>query len=613
MKTRTRRGLYAPELLEARIAPATFIVTSLLDPTDAGNMTLRDAIGQANGNPGADTIVFKLPNPTVPGTITLDPILGGEIPITGPLTIKGPGIDLLTISGSDMIRIFNIDDGNIDPAVLSPTTISGLTLTDGFSATAGGAICSAEPLTLKNVVVRSSYASSYGGGIFVRTDGKISITGSRIVHNEALNNAGGLYLAGKAGVSVVKSTIADNTAKFFGGLYASAANSKAIVLIDTSIIANNTATIGVGGGLGVDTADDGRIILKKSLITGNAAATHAGGVYFDDGNLTVTNTTFSNNTATKGGALSDNVAKSLTISGSRFLGNRATDPAGPGGGALYLQGPTLVKITGSLFSQNSSANTAGAISSEAGVVTLAIAGSSFLGNTADGIGGALSLQAGAVLTMKNSILSGNSAELAGGAIIGDLSATLNLTGNKFTENRSGTGGGAIFIGGNLINAATANLSGNLFQANVSDAGGGAIFAIEDSILTSKGDKFIGNVARTGAGGAAYLDNAGASTITSSLFQGNVAGGSGGGLRIEGFYVVTGVKVLDNITGPEGLGGGIRIGGGVTQIAKSIVTGNVAADGGGVLYNAGSLGIDDATRAKIKGNSSGTDRKNLDQF
>ena len=58
MKRRHQRGLYAPELLESRIAPATFIVTSLLDDGDGNKLTLREAIDAANTQPDKDTITF---------------------------------------------------------------------------------------------------------------------------------------------------------------------------------------------------------------------------------------------------------------------------------------------------------------------------------------------------------------------------------------------------------------------------------------------------------------------------------------------------------------------------------------------------------------------------
>ncbi len=591
-------GLYSPELLEARIAPATIIVNSLLDNGDGANTTLREAILMANDpatHPGADTIVFKIPAASLPGTIVL---AGAEIPITDTLTINGLGIDLLSVSGNDLSRIFKIDDGT---GALKPTTISGLTLTDGKAALNGGALYSTEPLSLKNVVIRSSSCGNRGGGAFVKTAGKISVASSSIVHNEAIilnGGGGGLYLNGSAGVSIVKTTIADNTALKNGGLYAIAKDPKSVIVIDKTIIANNNATSGIAGGARLAGAADGKIIIKNSLITGNSATNVGGGLYLREGNLLITNTTFSHNTAADGGAIGVDAAKSFTVSGSRFIGNSATAGAGDGGGALFFDGPaTVVKIAGSLFAANTSAARGGAISHN-GTLTLSIASSSFLSNTSTA-GGAVFVADGAVLTMQGSILSGNTADV-GGALSADTGSVLNLTGNKFTDNKA-TYGGAIRMRGLAANAVTANLSGNLFQANVADVNGGAVLAAQDSLFTSKADKFIGNVARTGQGGGVYLINAGGIFITSSLIQGNVAASSGGGAIIASNATLTGVKVLDNIAGPGGRGGGLRISAGTVVIAKSLVTGNVANDGGGIFFN---LGTTTLPSTIVKGNAAG---------
>lgn len=592
---RSLHGLYAPELLEARIAPATFTVTSLLDNGLDG--TLRKEIADANLLIGADTIVFKIAAPeTLPGIIKVKAL--GEILISDALTIKGPGIDLLTVTGEEMVRIFRID---YTTASLAPTIISGLTLTDGKTAANGGAIYSKEPLSLKNVVVRSSAAGNDGGGVWVTTAGKISIAGSHIVHNTATAGSGGLYLIGNAGVSIVKTTVANNTALFNGGLYAGASSAKATVLIDTSVIANNKATSSNAGGLGLDSDNGGKIIVKNSLISGNSAIDQGGGLVVSNfGNFVISKTTFSNNTAARGGAIAGSEPASLTISGSRFLGNSATTATG--GGALYLAGPAPVKVTGSLFSGNTSTGDGGAITAT-NELTLAITGSSFLGNAADFSGGALAIGNGAVLTMKSSILSGNSAEDGGGAIFVFDGSVVNLTGNKFTENQSDGGGGALYLIANA-NASTATLSGNLFQGNVAGTIGGAIRAVDDCIFSSKSDKFIANVAATGQGGGVHLVNTGGIVITGSLFQSNVAGSSGGGLGIGASATLTSLKVLDNIAGPGGIGGGLRISGGVVQILKSIITGNVADRGGGILFNVGTTTIDAAT--KVTGNAAATD-------
>ena len=623
MKRTSHRGLYCPELLEARIAPATFVVKNL---SDAAIDSLRNLIGVANASPGPDTITFDpaLFPGNLPGKITVSL----DINIMDTLTIKGPGIDLLTVSGNDATRIFNIGDGT---AALKPTTISGLTLTDGKTAGDGGAIFSTEPLTLNNVVIRSSYALSRGGGVFVATPGKVSIVNSRIVHNGVGDGGGGLYLRAAGGSSVVKTTIADNSARHGGGLYASAEGPKGSVLIDTCNISNNTARAGNGGGLQFLGVNQAKLVIKNSLITGNSATGAGGGLYLAKSSAVISKTTFSNNSAGRGGALADDRGLSLTVSGSRFVANRATDAGDAGGGALYLQGlSTVLKIATTIFAGNRAVTDGGAITHQ-GSLTMSITASSFLGNIADGnfggaidaagtgtltvtgtnftgnaggSGGAFFLAPGTALTMKSSTVSGNAAAL-GGAISAAGTVLLNLSGNKLIENRASLYGGAINLSGIMGGTApTANLSGNLFQANVAENSGGAIATNSGTVFTSKSDKFIGNVAVTGQGGGVFLRNTAGIIITGSLFQSNVAGSSGGGLSIGAGALLSGLKVLDNIAGPGGRGGGLRIspGGAMVFLLKSIITGNVANDGGGVFFNTGTTTIDDATIAKTTGNA-----------
>src|SRR5262249_37719422 len=131
------------------------IVDTLADENDgdysSGDLSLREAIDLANRRPGADTITFIAPSS---GTIHLTL---GELPITDSVTITGPGANLVTIDASDKdltplqkngdgIRLFNIDDGN--PSTFQDVTISGLKLTGGDSNANGGAIFTAEDLTV---------------------------------------------------------------------------------------------------------------------------------------------------------------------------------------------------------------------------------------------------------------------------------------------------------------------------------------------------------------------------------------------------------------------------------------------------------------------------------
>src|SRR5262249_22889697 len=73
------------EALEDRCLPSsvTFTVTNLKDDGSAGS--LRKRVEAANHHPGPDAVVFK---PGLTGTIKL---FSGQVPISGSLTLLGPG------------------------------------------------------------------------------------------------------------------------------------------------------------------------------------------------------------------------------------------------------------------------------------------------------------------------------------------------------------------------------------------------------------------------------------------------------------------------------------------------------------------------------------------
>src|SRR5262249_50558078 len=98
--------------------------------------SLRQAISDANGNSGADTIVFAK---GVSGTIKLT---SGELLITDSVTISGPGANKVSVSGNNASRVFDIAaNGTMN------VTISGLTITHGYAADRGGGIANRADLT----------------------------------------------------------------------------------------------------------------------------------------------------------------------------------------------------------------------------------------------------------------------------------------------------------------------------------------------------------------------------------------------------------------------------------------------------------------------------------
>ena len=153
--------------LEDRTTPATFTVTNLFD---AGAGSLRDAIGKANTNPDADTIIFA---PALAGfQVSLSTIGDGSIGpsglfISSPITIQGSGQTITRAIGAANFRLFAVGmNGNL--------TLQNLTLQNGLAqGGAGGG--------------GGGGAAGLGGAIY--NQGTLNILGSTITGNQAIGGA----------------------------------------------------------------------------------------------------------------------------------------------------------------------------------------------------------------------------------------------------------------------------------------------------------------------------------------------------------------------------------------------------------------------------------------
>src|SRR5437016_5836799 len=98
----TRAARPRVEALEDRTAPATFTVTNA---NDDGAGSLRQAIRDANANPGADTITFQASAFPSGSQINLS---SGDYHINVSVAIQGPGILNLTVSGAKNLSNSNL-------------------------------------------------------------------------------------------------------------------------------------------------------------------------------------------------------------------------------------------------------------------------------------------------------------------------------------------------------------------------------------------------------------------------------------------------------------------------------------------------------------------------
>ncbi|HSB90658.1 MAG TPA: choice-of-anchor Q domain-containing protein [Anaerolineales bacterium] len=275
----------------------------------------------------------------------------------------------------------------------------------------GGGLSNLGSLDLVNVNVTDNHASSRGGGIF--STGTLTMQGGRIDYDEAVSG-GDLTLDGNAQASL-SDVVLVGYAKAEGSAIFVASTARAVL---TRLIASGR-TEGDGGVI----YNAGELTVSDSLIE-NGVGDH-GGAIFNSGTATIENSTIQVSKArVEGGGIYS--SGSIRLMGSTVEQNEAVT-----GGGLYLSGSaTLENCT---VSGNTSDTQGGGIWTQAG--TIQVVHCTITDNAAvEGSG----VYLGADLQLANSILALNpgSTDCAGpgtaigrGNLQGDASCALPLTGN----------------------------------------------------------------------------------------------------------------------------------------------------------------------------------------
>ncbi|NES94124.1 MAG: DUF4347 domain-containing protein [Desertifilum sp. SIO1I2] len=167
-----------------------------------------------------------------------------------------------------------------------------------------------------------------GGAIWNGLQGSIDIFAGTFSNNQA-GNGGAIYNAAGSQTSINNSQIGTlnngNRANNGGGI-----RNLGILNIQNSQIVDNRATGGEGGG--ISNFSNGQLTLTKSSITDNRAR-FGGGIQTGQGNATISNSTLANNQASEhGGGLNINSTNATTeVFNTTFSGNEATE----NGGGIY--------------------------------------------------------------------------------------------------------------------------------------------------------------------------------------------------------------------------------------------------------------------------------------
>ncbi len=370
-------------LLEDRRLLSTFTVTSTADDGSSSN-TLRWAVAQANAATTASSIEIELGSSAA--TIALT---NGQLELSNTQAAiaiyDGPGQGPVTISGSGVSRVFQIDSQ-------VTATITGLTIASGSANGNGGGVYNAGGATLdiQDCTIEFSSATGMGGGL--DSDGTATLTDC---------------------------TISGNTSDGYGGgVENSGYNSKAAAMTLTDCIMSGNSSAPGSAGLN----NNGTVELTDCTLSGNTSGRSGSGMLTNNGWADLTGCTISNNTATDsgGGFASWGGTAPSELTDCTISGNTTSGP----GGALDDMGET-VDLTDCTLSDNTSQIRGGGVSIEGGA-TVDLTDCTLSSNTTPGVGGGI--YNGGTATLADTIVAGNSSSTGDDIDGGTVTGSNNLVG-----------------------------------------------------------------------------------------------------------------------------------------------------------------------------------------
>ncbi|MFH2002657.1 MAG: right-handed parallel beta-helix repeat-containing protein [Planctomycetota bacterium] len=308
----------------------------------------------------ADTIHVPADQPTIQAGI--DAAKNGDVVVVTPgtyvelINFMGKAIEVISSHGPALTSI----DGGDPPishykSVVTFTNdegpdsvLNGFTVTNGDHFSYGGGIkCDSytSPTLINNIITKNRAYSA--GGVFSGYYSNPTILHCVISNNTALHEGGGLYV-GMTGQAVLRNNwIVSNTAGNHGGGLLICGDA----IVEDNIIANNTAS-GDGGGIN---CCYGTCITSNSVMY-NKANGYGGGIYCLSWG-TVTNNSIIKNQALYGGGICFQ-GEYVSIEGNCIAENEAWS-----GGGLFctwnFEQPDHSTLTNNTFTRNSAAKGGG--------------------------------------------------------------------------------------------------------------------------------------------------------------------------------------------------------------------------------------------------------------
>lgn len=621
--TQERLDGFLDEVRVFTFAPGTFSTNDLLlfkttrmvtTVADAGPGSLRWAITNLNAGGVAGDITFA-----VNGTIAL----ASDLPaFTNSVTITGPGTNLLTISGGNSFRLFQL-------AANTTNSIGGLTMANGFTANnnSGAALYNLGSTVVTNCLFTgNTVVGGFGGAVANFGNGTLLATNCTFANNTVRGGAGvssgqSFFGAGGGGAGMggaiftEGAELALSDCTFQANVAAGGAGGDVVFSGATDAggtggypnpgaggtLARNGEGGGFGGGGGGSDGGSrggpggfgggagGSGSFDRFASPGGAYGGTGGILYVNPSNSKITSSGCGGGGAGLGGGMFARTGN-VSVANCAFAGNAAIRglagfgqiPAGNGqgvGGAIFVLDASL-----NLVNPTFSGNTASTSQPNLGASTTVV-------NTNDSGAGSLR-QAVFVANNAGSGTTITFAPALSGQTITLTSGQLTLSNNLIIDASSLPGG--IALSGNNSSRVLQIASGgnvtlesltlkNGFLTGAAPAGAGAGILVDSgAVLTVNRSTIASNTAAYG-GGIYCLG--GTLKVNNSTFTGNSATGFGFGGYGGGFYLVNSSATVNHSTiagnvftaGPNSGAGGLALDNSAVSVTNSILAGNSAPD------------------------------------
>ncbi|WP_321423205.1 PKD domain-containing protein [uncultured Methanobacterium sp.] len=370
-------------------------------------------------------------------------------------------------------------------------------------------------LTATNSAGNNTFTQTNLISVFLN-DAYVSTTGNDVTGNGSEGNP---YATIQ---KAMENVVSGGTVHLLAGIYTGTGNYVLTISKNVNFVGADPATTIIdAAGLGsIFTINSGVTVSIVNLTFENGKVNSA---IYNNGNLNLSNCTFTNNTASLGGAIFNNYGTITALNGCTFKGNTATGAGGSSsGGAIYNNYGTISALNSCIFTGNT-APSGGAICNYNGNITT-LNNCSFINNTASGSsvgGGAIYNRAGNITSVINSTFIGNNATSSsgiGGAIFNYAGNNIitTVSGCNFINNSAVSAGGAISNsatistitncsftnntsknGGAIRNSGTVNILSCIFSSNSASTSGGAIYG-GTSTTTVHFSSFVNNTSPSGS-------------------------------------------------------------------------------------------------------------------